>query len=222
MKYGQPANNMDLSEIVIFLGAMMIFLFRICNETKEIGSYVFQDHCVWSTLSQNKSFVFLSRSGVVYSCPFWHLMDQKCIWKIQKCMKTRRVDGTPTSEATRSLSHRSLNLTLVTKWSWSWMTFSHPLCSMSIGPLILRAIHGQGHVCGQRSRSHLTLKFKGQGHCQTHWSHLRPGVQSTCLLLVLRPSDHFWLRYSKFHIWPWTFKVKVMAKVKHDGHIWGI
>ena len=81
------------------------------------------------------------------------------------------------------------------------------------------AIHGQGHVCGQRSRSHLTLKFKGQGHCQTHWSHLRPGVQSTCLLLVLRPSDHFWLRYSKFHVWPWTFKVKVMAKVKHDGHI---
>ena len=30
----------------------------------------------------------------------------------------------------------------------------------------------------------------------------------------------FWLRYSKFHIWPW--KVKVMAKVKPDGHIWGL
>ena len=30
----------------------------------------------------------------------------------------------------------------------------------------------------------------------------------------------FWLRYSKFHIWPWKFKVKVMAKVKPDGHIW--
>ena len=28
------------------------------------------------------------------------------------------------------------------------------------------------------------------------------------------PSDHFWLRHSKFHVWPWKFKVKVMAKVK--------
>ena len=36
------------------------------------------------------------------------------------------------------------------------------------------------------------------------------------------PSDHFWLRYNKFHIWPWKFKVKVMAKVKPHGHIWGL
>ena len=66
-------------------------------------------------------------------------------------------------------------------------------------------IHGQGHMCGQRSRSRLTFKI------QTHWSHLRPGVQSICLLF-------FWLRYRKFHIWPWKFKVKV----KPDGHIWGL
>ena len=32
----------------------------------------------------------------------------------------------------------------------------------------------------------------------------------------------FWLRYSKFYIWPWKFKVKVMAKVKPDGHIWAL
>ena len=25
-----------------------------------------------------------------------------------------------------------------------------------------------------------------------------------------------------FHIWPWKFKVKVMTKVKPDGHIWGL
>ena len=31
-----------------------------------------------------------------------------------------------------------------------------------------------------------------------------------------------WLRYSKFYIWPWKFKVKVMAKVKPDGHIWAL
>ena len=40
----------------------------------------------------------------------------------------------------RSLCGRSFHLTLVTKWSqsWSWMTYSHPLCSMSLGPPILR------------------------------------------------------------------------------------
>ena len=38
----------------------------------------------------------------------------------------------------------------------------------------------------------------GQG--QTHWSHLTPGVQSICLLFVTWQSDHFWLRYRKFHI----------------------
>ena len=32
----------------------------------------------------------------------------------------------------------------------------------------------------------------------------------------------FWMRYSKFHIWPWKFKVKVTVKVKSYGHIWGI
>ena len=35
-------------------------------------------------------------------------------------------------------------------------------------------------------------------------------------------SAHLGLRYSKFHVWPWKIKVKVMAKVKPDGHIWGL
>ena len=80
-------------------------------------------------------------------------------------------------------------------------------------------IHGQGHVCGQ---GHVwPSKFNGQGYGQgqTHWSHLRLGVQSICLLFVSWQSDHFWLRYSKFYIRPWKFKVKVMAKVKPIGHI---
>ena len=84
--------------------------------------------------------------------------------------------------------------------------------------------------CGRRSMKsipedwYLTLKIQGQGHGQgqTRWSHLRPWVQSICLLFVLWQSDHFWLRYSKFHIWPWKFKIKVMAMVKPDGHIWGL
>ena len=77
-------------------------------------------------------------------------------------------------------------------------------------------VKGQGHVWPSN--------FKGQdyGQGQTHWSHLRPGVQSICLLFVSWQSDHFWLRYWKFHIWPWKSKVNVMAKVKPDGHIWAL
>ena len=47
-----------------------------------------------------------------------------------------------------------------------------------------------------------------------------PHWRSICLLFVSWQSDHFWLRYNKFYIWPWKFKVKVMAKVKTNGHIW--
>ena len=71
---------------------------------------------------------------------------------------------------------------------------------------------------------YFTLKIQGQGHGQgqTRWSHSSPRVQLICLLSVSWQSDHFWLRYSKFYIWPWKFKVKVMAKVKPDGHIWAL
>ena len=89
-----------------------------------------------------------------------------------------------------SLSGRSIHLTLVTKWSWSWMTYCHPLCAMSIGPRILRY-------------SYFKIWPRRSMQVQTHWSYLRPGVQSICLLFVSWQSDHFWLRYSKFHIWPW-------------------
>ena len=54
------------------------------------------------------------------------------------------------------------------------------------------------------------------------WSHLSPRVQPICLHFVSWQSDHFRLRYSKFYIWPWKCKVKVMAKVKTDGHIWAV
>ena len=89
---------------------------------------------------------------------------------------------------------------------WPWKSMVKVIC----------VVKGQGHIWPS--------KFKGQGYgqVQTHWSHLRPGVQSICWLFVSRQSDHFGLRYSKFYIWPWKFKVKVMAKVKLDGHIWAL
>ena len=73
---GQPSNNMDLSEIEICLGIIMIFSFGICiirKENKISGrTYIclfvfhFRIYCAWSTLSHEKPSVFLSRSSVVY------------------------------------------------------------------------------------------------------------------------------------------------------------
>ena len=159
------------------------------------------------------------------------------------------------------------------------MTYCHaPLCNVNrpshseiqLFQNLTMKIHGQGHVCGQRSMSRLTMTIQGQchGQGQTWWPHLRPWssidmfafrvvaigpflaeielilyltltiqgqghgqgqnrwphlslrVQSICLLFVSCQSDHFLLRYSKFYIWPWKFKV--MARVKTDGHIWAI
>ena len=51
---------------------------------------------------------------------------------------------------------------------------------------------------------------------------VKPIGESICLLFVSWQLDHFWLRYRKFHIWPWKFKVNVMAKVRPDGHIWAL
>ena len=115
----------------------------------------------------------------------------------------------------QSLPGRSIHLTLVTKWSWSWswMIYCHLLCAMSISPPILRynyfkiwpwksmvkvicVVKGQGHIWPWKFKVKVMAKVKPDGHI---WAL----VQSICLLFVSWQSDHFWLRYSKFHIWPW-------------------
>ena len=135
----------------------------------------------------------------------------------------------------RSLSGRSIHLTSVIKWSWSWswMTYCHPFVHLSTGPPVLKYSYFKiwpwksmvKVMCVVKGQVHVwPSKFKGQGYGQgqTYWSHLRSGIQSICLLFVSWQSDHFWPRYRKFHIWPWKFKVKVMAKVKPEGQIWAL
>ena len=72
--------------------------------------------------------------------------------------------------------------------SWSWMTDTHPFCSIWIGhPIpeirlfwnLTMKINGQGHACGQRSRSHYWLI-----------------IQSIYFLLVLHQLTLPFLRYS--------------------------
>ena len=91
--------------------------------------------------------------------------------------------------------------------------FQPPLFNVNLpshSEILLSMVKAMSVVKGQ---SHIwPSKFNVQGHVQgqTHWSHLRPGVQSICLFFISWQSDHFWLRYSKFHIWPW--------KIEGQGH----
>ena len=147
---------------------------------------------------------------------------------------TRWVDGTPTSEVTP-----------VTIWQIRTPDLGHQMVTvMAMNDLlppplfnVNRSSHseiqlfqnltmkilGQGHACGQRSRSHLTSKI------QRWMSGPRSNVlvtfeawSSIGMFAFVSWQYHFGLRYSKFHIWPWKFRVNVMAKVKSDGHMWGL
>ena len=134
---------------------------------------------------------------------FMHISNNSWIIyiKLDELMAPRQL------KSPRSLSGRFIHLTLVTKWSqsWSWMTCCHPLCAIPISPPILRYSFSIVDHENPWSRSCVWSKVKVtydlqnskviQGHSQgqTHWSHLRPGVQSICLLFVSWQLDHFWL-----------------------------
>ena len=87
LSVGQPSNNMDLSEIEICLGTMIIFFLFRKKSGKTVYLYIqflFQDYCVWSTLSHNKSLVFFSRgfflSILTSQGPGIHFKEyEKCI-----------------------------------------------------------------------------------------------------------------------------------------------
>ena len=61
----------------------------------------------------------------------------------------------------------------------------------------------------------LHLTFQGHGHI---WSL----EFNRYVCFSFRGNQPIFCWYSKFHFWPWKFKVKVMAKVKPDGPIWGL
>ena len=86
-------------------------------------------------------------------------------------------------------------------------------------------IHGQGHVCGQRSRSRLTLKIQRS----RLWS--RSNLMVTSEALEFNRYVCFSFRGNRT-IFGWDIansifdlensKIKVMAKVKPDSHIWAL
>ena len=124
---------------------------------------------------------YLSLANVLV-IPKFKIIISKLLYKLDESTARRQLK-----------SPRGHYLTLVTKWSWSWMTYCHPLCAMSIGPPILRYSYFKiwpwksmvKVMCVVISQSHVwPSKFKGHGYGQgqTHCSFLRPGIQSICLL----------------------------------------
>ena len=104
----------------------------------------------------------------------------------------------PVHPPTQPWSHLSI--------SWSWIDYSHPLRSISIGhPIpeirlfqtLTLKLQGQSHRCGQRARSY-------------SWS----SILLTHFLIISHPWD---TAISKFDLE--TSKVKVMHQVKGQGHI---
>ena len=65
---------------------------------------------------------------------------------------------------------------------------------------------------------YLILETQGQcyGQGQSWWSYLRPRVQSICLFFVSWQTDHFWLRYSKFHMLPWKWNIEGRTKIDQN------
>ena len=164
----------------------------------------------------------------------WQTTSQPCAWvsstNSSAWIQLDELTARRQLKSPWSLSGRSLHLTLVPKWSRSDMTLkiqisrswprSNPLSNLrprvqidmfafllvAIGPLLVEI----------QQISYLTLKIEGQGQGQIWWLHLRPRVQSMCSLFILWQSDHFWLRYSQFDIWPWKFKVKVTTNIAQN------
>ena len=105
-------------------------------------------------------------------------------------------------------------------------------CEILLFQNLTMKIHGQGHVWLKvKVTSDLQIqrpRLWSTSNPLVTWSRSNPLVTfeawSSDDMFAFRfvQSDHFWMRYRKFHIWPWKFKVKVMAKVKPDGHIWGL
>ena len=83
---------------------------------------------------------------------------------------------------------------------------------------LIMKIHGQGHVWSkvkvtldlQHSKVKVMVKVKPIGHI---WS--LEFNRYVCFSFRGNRTI-FWLRYSKFHIWPWKFKVKVMMKIDQN------
>ena len=94
------------------------------------------------------------------------------------------------------------------------------ICCLEFNRNVCFSFHGNWTIFGWGLEvwqiSYLTGKILGQGHGQGQisLSRLRLRVQTVCLLFVSWPSNHLWLRYSRFRIWPWKFNSRSRSRRK--------
>ena len=127
----------------------------------------------------------------------------------------------------------------------------HIHAGIKVNPSLITTKHLANHVHNSWLVSYICISCLNLLHCTTRWvdgtptsevtpvilvisgSHCSsldntatadfpPSIKSVCLNSVLGHSDHFGPRYSKFPIWTWKFKVKVMAKVELHCPIWSL
>ena len=152
----------------------------------------------------------MSISTPILRYNYFKILPSKSMVRVM-CVVKGLGDIWPSTFKCQGHNQRSNPLVTFKAWSSIDMFGFH---FMAIGPLLAEI----------KQISYLTVKIECQCHGQgkTWCSHLRSSVQSICLLFVSWQSDRFFMRYSKFHIWPWKLNVKVMAKVKSDGQIWAL
>ena len=76
------------------------------------------------------------------------------------------------------------------------------------------------HIRPWKLEVKVMTKSLGHDHDKSHWSHMRPIVQSMSLFFFSWQSDHLGWSYSKVNISPWKFKVKVRAKITPNDRNW--
>ena len=184
---------------------------------------------IWKLQKQK---VFTYRSEITFTQECTSYLSKRPAQRLNKTIELDESTARRQLKSPRSLSGRSIHLTLVTKWSWSWswMTYCHPLCAMSIAlPFwesdkaiswsmvkVMCVVKGKVTFDLQNSKVKVIVKVKPIGHI---W-----GLEFNRYVCFSFRGNRtiFWLRYSKFYIWPWKFNVKVMAKGKPDGHFWAL
>ena len=103
-------------------------------------------------------------------------------------------------------SRSCLTFKIQRSWLWSRSNLMVTFEALEFNRYVCFSFRGNQTIFSwDIANSIFDLEIQGQGHGkgQTRWSHLSPRVQSLCLLFVSWQWNHFWLRYSKFHIWPW-------------------
>ena len=157
--------------------------------------------------------------------PSWFKVNNFCLISSNKINQLDESTAHRQLKSPRSLTGRSIHLTLVTKWSWSWswMTYCHPLCAMSIGPLFWDTAISKFDHENPWSRSCVSSKVKVTFDLQN---------SKVKAMVKVKPIGHIWglefMRYVCFSFrgnrttFGWVQEIPYLtSKIQGQGHAQG-